>query len=221
MVEFAVAFPLQLFIAFGIIQLILLYVSNMMVNYAAYQATRAAIVTSGDVNGDGDLDHDDVIENAHIAASVVLAPLAGHALDPEDRDETKRLRIPGWGNLRGSEVAYAKTLVHELDNDDPESDITLVVEFDQQLVFPLVDRIFAVFLKDADEEEERMVFGMEDAAFESQAYANREPVYGTDRGRVRKIGGYYHVVLTRRFTAYRKKAANFVIQNKLETGVWP
>ncbi len=207
MVEFAIAFPLQLFITFGIMQLILLYVSALMVNYAAFRACRAAVVTNWDVNGDGEVDAADMIANARVAAQIVLAPLAGRSL--EDADRGPVVTIPGWGNeLKNSDLSYAKALVHEVDAENPY-DITIVVEFDQELYFPLVDRLFALFLKSADAPSSQKVFGDEDEGFSGTTYSDRTPVYGdSERGRIRKVGGAYHYVIVRECTMYAGKGFN-------------
>jgi Flp pilus assembly protein TadG len=56
MIEFALAFPLQLFLTFGIMQLILIYVSTLLVNFAAYRACRAAVVVLPDPDSGMDPD---------------------------------------------------------------------------------------------------------------------------------------------------------------------
>ncbi len=211
MAEFAIAFPLQLFITFGIMQLILLYISTLLVNYASFRACRAALVG----------------EDPRLAAAMVLAPVAGSHLNPADKSASPVQTIPGWGDLYNSDTAYAKTLAYPVEYEDPDEDknLTVVVEFDQELVFPVVDALFATFYKSDEADKKQMVFGDLDEGFSDADYMLRTPAYDTgtkklkdDRGRIRKIGGVYHFLIVRECTMYQQYAANYSKGGEIDTG---
>lgn len=125
-VEFALAFPLQLAITFGILQMVLLMVSGLVVNYAAFKACRAAVVD----------------ENPKEAARIVLAPLAGR---PVPGGEGADVRIENWGPLRGSGTAYDKVDV-QVEGDPGAGTVTAHVTFEQELVFPFIDALLGIVL---------------------------------------------------------------------------
>jgi len=193
--EFAIVFPLQLLLFFGLAQLILLTISALLVNFAAFRACRAAIVTPV-VEGQSKPE-----DAARIAAQVVLSPLAGSHLG--DRQDLAAVEVPGWGELHGSLLAGGKIRVKELSEPD-EPECRLAVEFDQELVFPVVDAIFAAFFRlrtggAADEG----VFAKIDTGFAETAETRREMLYGTDKPRMRKIGGAWHLAIARECTLAR------------------
>lgn len=211
--EFALAFPLQLFVVFGIMQLILLYVSSLTVNYASYKACRASVV--------GD--------DPRIAASIVLAPLGGMSLDEADKAEVDGLgvtvTIPGWGELKNQDLAYAKTLAYKYEGDDADDDArTIIVEFDQELYFPVVDAMMALFLG-AERPEDKTAFGTLDDSAGRSGYLDREAAYDFStkklkdgRERVRLIGGTYHYLITRECTLYEKYTADYTEKGSIMTG---
>ncbi len=210
-VEFAIAFPLQLFITFGIMQIILLYISTLMVNFAAFRACRAAVVG----------------EDPRAAAQIVLAPLAGTHIDPDDRDASPDVTIPGWGELYHADIAHAKTLAYEVEYEEEEKkkDLTVIVEFDQELMFPIVDRLFAVFFQRDDFADDEAVFGRVDGLIGSGAYRDRDPAYDPEtkrlkegRGYIREIGGAYHFLVVRQSTLYRQHAANYAKGGEIDIG---
>jgi hypothetical protein len=190
--EFAIAFPLQLFITFGLMQMILISIANLCVNYASYRACRAAIVG----------------EDKHLAAAIVLAPLAGKSIDAEDLEKYGMITVPGWGPLRGSDVAQAKTLVEEVTTKE-DKDLTVVVEFDYELIFPVVDTLYAAFFRSDEAEETETAFGQLDESAEAQPYLQRMLNYNHvskdyARGRIRKVGGANHLTIARECTMYRQ-----------------
>ena len=188
MVEFAIAFPLQLFITFAIAQLILIYVSTLIVNFAAYRACRAAIV-----GGD-----------PHAAAGVVLAPITTGKTDGFSVDPNTAQSIPGWGTIRNSDVARAKSLVYTVSDPDSQ-DVTVVVEYHQELMFPVVDGLFALFLADpnANEDQDQRTFG------HMEVSNSTEPLYGKEGGPfIREFGGVKYLVIIRECTMYRQEPAN-------------
>lgn len=247
-VEFAIAFPLQLFITFGLFQLALIGIATLLVNYAAYTAARAAIVG----------------EDPARAAVLVLAPLggttrpeqgAGQAVDGEE-PFLDGLRIPGWGTLWGSARAARKLHVRVNDQNQPYApglsrftlknpyafddaerfteeairareridgalgsrvDARVVVEFDFELIFPLVDGIFELFLRPAGASVNKRVFGTEDIVDSSgvdprntAGGSNYNWIYDPDRGgyqrvkgRVRTLNGARHLVIARECSLHR------------------
>lgn len=126
MVEFAFAFPLQLAITFGILQMVLLLVSGLVVNYAAFKACRAALVD----------------ENPKEAARVVLAPLAGRSVPGGQGAD---VQIENWGPLRGSGTAYDKLDV-QVEGGSGTGTVTVRVTFEQELVFPFIDALLGIVM---------------------------------------------------------------------------
>lgn len=121
--EFAISFPLQLGITFGVLQTIFLLVSALMVNYAAFSACRSELV------GEDGLE----------SAAVVLSPLVFHNKNDTGNDN---FVLPGWGELRGS--GRAKDLMeYETSTDSGVVEVRIV--FKQELLFPFVDRLFYFF----------------------------------------------------------------------------
>ena len=136
MAEFAVAFPLQLLLTLGIIQLSLIIVAAIVVNYAAEAAARAALVG----------------EDPHQAASLICSPITGSTWRGALGEG---IRVPGWGVLPKSAQALHKTRV-EVDTPPypGESDVSLretqplhpdtstivaYVHHDFELIIPVVD----------------------------------------------------------------------------------
>lgn len=130
MVEFALSFPLQLLITFGVLQMVLLMVSGLVVNYAAFKACRAALVD----------------ENPKEAARIVLAPLAGRPVTGDGVD----VQIENWGPLRGSGTAYNKLHV-DVQGDPGAGTVTASVTFEQELLFPFIDALLGIVLRRAPE----------------------------------------------------------------------
>ena len=133
LVEFAIAFPIQLFITLGIMQLAMIFVAKQVVNYSAFVAARAEVVREElrdylvEVEGMTEADADNQIDAAAgTAAAMVCGGIAGNG------DETGRvtdtefepIELPGWGFLvpraqsttvGKSSFARAKTYVWRLD----------------------------------------------------------------------------------------------------------
>ncbi len=160
MVEFALAFPLQLFITFGLMQLIFLFVAELVSNFAAVRAARTLIVN---------IEDDPLMEaRARETAAMVLAPLAGRSLGADGPAAV----VPGWGELRGADIAYSKVYV-EVERDVLEGReggtglIRVKLIWYQELMFPFVDRLLAL-LYNADERDslfgdaEVTVFGLDE-----------------------------------------------------------
>ena len=130
LVEFAIAFPLQLLFTLGIMQFCLVQVGGMVTSYAAYAAARAALAS--------DDDHALAQLEAQEAAAAVLTPVTGLSLRGEPEAE---LDYPGWGRWSRAGVARRKTRVPTVVIG--ESSLRVEVEHDYELVIPLVNRIFA------------------------------------------------------------------------------
>ena len=120
--EFAIAFPLQLFITLGTIQLGLIYVGKQVVEYAAFCAARAEVVE----------------EDPATAARIACTPITGSTA-PVGGTQATTLRIPGWGTLPHSDLAADKTSVTV---DDPVGDgnglVRVTVAHDLELAIPVV-----------------------------------------------------------------------------------
>lgn len=233
-VEFAIAFPIQLFITFGLMQLVLIAIACLMVNYASFASARAALVG----------------EDPARAALLVLAPLAGITQAPASDDSASRffgdgLYIPGWGTLHGSARAVDKIHVRVNDTSRPfqpapsrftitdpyayedslrfapealdareriaealgdSLDVRIVVEFDFELIFPVVDIIFAAALRPhAGLGGDETAFGRLDAnASGGGSYAWAYiPGKGYNGGRIRLLNGARHLIIARECSLYR------------------
>ena len=127
LVEFAIAFPLQLLFTLGIMQFCLVQVGGMVTSYAAARAALAS-----------DDDHALAQLEAQEAAAAVLTPVTGLSLRGEPEAE---LDYPGWGRWSRAGVARRKTRVPTVVIG--ESSLRVEVEHDYELVIPLVNRIFA------------------------------------------------------------------------------
>ncbi|MHC4870854.1 MAG: TadE family protein [Planctomycetota bacterium] len=130
MAEFAISFPVQLLLVFGIMQMAFLYMSTLMVNFTAYRVARSAVV------GEHDEQVDEDRTGADVVAQTLLAPLAGRSLgggDPRPQESF----VPGWGNISDSDYAAAKTkVVVETPEGTSAGLVTVIVEYNQELLFP-------------------------------------------------------------------------------------
>lgn len=89
LVEFAIAFPIQLFVTMGIIQLSMIFMAKQVVNYAAFAAARAELVKQEDTD-------------AGMAAAIVCTAIAGPTTKADNRvtrEEYPLIQLPGWGLL--------------------------------------------------------------------------------------------------------------------------
>jgi Flp pilus assembly protein TadG len=127
--EYALLIPFMLFITFGIIQLALLYIANSVMDYAAFSAARAALVT--DINTRGDADQNTDPEKA----AKMITSLISFGEDPAN----ERIHIPGWGKLKGS--AYSQKNTEVVLEEDGRS-MKATVNFKYHLVFPQISLPF-------------------------------------------------------------------------------
>jgi hypothetical protein len=163
--EWAVVFPVQLFITLGVIQLGLVMVARNMVSYAAHAAARAELVGA----------------DSHQAAAMICTPLtwgthgkraerAEHDfgltvkgekdkdLDfpnpawqgdtpPNDTgvpDPKDDIVLPGWGTLERSSLAMLKTHTCTITPRDSDKDsVEVQVLFEYELIIPAVNCVFS------------------------------------------------------------------------------
>lgn len=178
--EFAFAFPLQLIFTFGVLQLMFLMISSLVINYASVRCARAALVY---------YNPDDVaktIATITPVAQIILAPVAFHRVSAEGSN----LTVPGWGALGGSGAAYAKI---KLDVTNTDGAITTKLTFKQELLFPFVDRLFAMVAPDSAPKGQGRSFGGETQS----------------NGGVEVLNGRVHFLISRTHTLRRDK----VIEN--------
>lgn len=200
MVEFALAFPLQLFILFGLMQTAMLYVSTLVVNYTAYRCARAEIVGEGSTRLE-----DNGLTGLDTVAQTLLAPLAHSDTFPTDARHVTSF-IPGWGVINDSDVAATKVRVEAEEAAGRPDIITVTVEWNQEMIFPLVDRVFSLLMRIGGEDEpEDSAFGTKD---ERAAQWRTEPMPqpGETRGRVRIFNEKVHITIVRSCSLYRGQA---------------
>lgn len=199
-VEFAVAAPLQLLVVFGLMQLSLLYVSALTVNYTAYRCARSALtyVEPEDPEADGAMTR---AETVQAVAATLLAPLTGPSVDggaPLDAPVV----MPGWGEIHRSDIAASKVRV-TIEDPDPaaaEQVITARVEYEQELFFPVVDRLYRYLMRrdeDWREDPDRAyyLFGTLEANRSEEVLYNEDGELIDQGAIVRLIGGRTHVVV--------------------------
>ena len=161
MAEFAIVFPIQLLLMLGIMQLSMILVAKLVVNYAAFAAARSRSVN-----------HDPTF-----AATLVCSPITGATceggvtFDPEDV-----IQLPGWGIINKSAISRRKTTVYDYDFSvgswsklnnagiDIESEVhfpdigeltggqsdfvVIVVAHEFELIFPLVNELAAFLVSE-------------------------------------------------------------------------
>lgn len=141
MVEFVLAFPIQLVLVLGIIQLSLLLIGRQVLHYAAYSAARSALVY--------DSDPALASSSAQRAAAMVCTCIAG----PSGGETGREISVPGWGPAGGSDrLRYdkqsdEKTHVDPTDVRFEETDnagsVAVLVRHDFELLVPIAGPLFA------------------------------------------------------------------------------
>ena len=99
MVEFAIAFPVQLFLMLGIMQLAMIFVAKQIVNYAAFSAARSELVKDDLVEIDGE---DAANQAPAKAAAFICSGISGPTAKSDitvTRAEYPIMQLPGWGLL--------------------------------------------------------------------------------------------------------------------------
>ncbi len=140
-VEFAIAFPLQLMIMLFIMQLALIYTGRQVVTYAAYQAARSAAVAGS---------QDEAYFRAHRAASMICAPITGPTIrgatvSPSDI-RMAAMELPGWGEIPKSGVSSrVKTHLSHLEF-IPPNEVEVTVTHYYELTLPVVGFLVGTFM---------------------------------------------------------------------------
>jgi Flp pilus assembly protein TadG len=125
MVEFALVFPIMLFVAMGILQLALIMVAREVVSYSAYCATRAELVG------------DEPARAAQIACIPISGITSNQGLGPG-------INIPGWGTQGRSRGAVAKTSVKVIEPKKNKSGrVTVRVTHYFELEIPIANWCFS------------------------------------------------------------------------------
>lgn len=141
MVEFVIIFPVQYLIIAGIIQLSLLNLAHVVVNHAAFRASRAYLTSDESSGGMGG---SSALEKAEHAAAITCAPLSGSSGVSPKPDLTYP-GARGTTTLPNSGGSSAKTKV-SINFKEDEHMIYCVVEHQYELIVPVVRLIF----KDSD-----------------------------------------------------------------------
>jgi len=161
--EFAVVFPVQLFITLAVVQLALVMAARDVVNNAAHTAARAALVgedpqmaaalacssITGPALGRRAVRYDPgMIGVANDGAEVGTSISFPHWSDPLPGDTGAAppdVVLPGWGELRNSGKAQVKTHAHTLQSiDDNQADyVEVQVLYEYQLIMPVVNNVFS------------------------------------------------------------------------------
>ncbi|MBI5368851.1 MAG: pilus assembly protein [Planctomycetes bacterium] len=115
MVEFALAFPLQLLFTLGIMQLSLLYIGHQVTTYASFAAARTALTSDANSSATSK------------AAQEVCSSIMGGT---------------GGGFMR-SQAARLKTKARILDPGTRTGEVVVEVSHDFELIIPAVNEIFA------------------------------------------------------------------------------
>jgi len=151
MVEFAIVFPVQLFLTLALLQLAHIFVGKLVVNHAAFTAARAALVKPDDVTW-----NDWIQDEVTPAATMVCAPVTGVSDAPMTPNT---VTIPGWDpaeqdELARSGIAEVKTRVAVSEAQDSEGHwyVTADVEHDFELIFLFDAGLLDVWFRyDADD----------------------------------------------------------------------
>ncbi|MDP7035487.1 MAG: TadE/TadG family type IV pilus assembly protein [Planctomycetota bacterium] len=134
MAEFAIVFPIQLFVTLAIMQYSLLVMGRTVVEHAGHAAARCVLLKPQGVYTNSD---------AERAAAFVCAPITGHSMGVVGAAPTPVL-LPGWGAQPKSRKSMRKTRVIILDDGSAGSgQVRVRVEHDFQLVVPLANHFFA------------------------------------------------------------------------------
>lgn len=152
MVEFAIVFPLQLFLISGIMQYSLIVVAHVMTNHAAFMAARAALVAD-DVNalrqlgvvvdgagGAGGSTRELEDTYAKEAAFTIMATVAGST--GVQAAGASSFEYPGLGAMPRRAAAQEKTHVKILEPREGDV-ITVDVVHDYELIIPVAGSFFA------------------------------------------------------------------------------
>lgn len=167
--EFAIGFPLLLFLFFGVMQLLFIYLDHIIVKYAAFQAARSYVASMDtDVNTLATFDPilDEVKgpatvgDRAHLAAALICTPMTFKGLpdayaplpDWFTLKSGQKIYWPGWSNvattgLKNLEDSWHTTNVRIIDDNQPSNPnakaVVVEVDHDLKLIFPIVGFMIA------------------------------------------------------------------------------
>ncbi len=142
MTEFAIVFPVQLFLSMLIFQFALINIAHVIVNHAAFMSARAVLVAddspeSGGPTGVG-TDRAELFY-ANEAAATITATIAGNA--GVGNRGGNAFVLPGLGRMPRRNAAAQKTRVQIIRNNDL---VAVEVQHDYQLIIPVA----ALFFRD-------------------------------------------------------------------------
>lgn len=167
--EFAIGFPLLLFLFFGVMQLLFIYLDHIVVKYAAFHAARSYVATmDSDVNKLATFSPivDEVkgpsspADRAHLAAALICTPMTFQG-KPDvtgplpgwfTLKNGNQIYWPGWSNvattgLKNLEDSWYTTNVRVMNDNQPTNPNATVVEVevdhDLKLIFPIVGFMIA------------------------------------------------------------------------------
>jgi len=138
-VEFAIAFPVQLFAVLAIMQMSLLFCAKQVLHVAAVRAVQAAVVAET-LESDGE--YGGAIENARFVAAAVCAPITGPTSPLGGSGGEADVEVPGWGRLPRSGLSLGGKTRVEVTGWGSE-EVKVVVEHDYELIIPFVNVILA------------------------------------------------------------------------------
>ena len=162
--EFAIGFPLLLFLFFGVMQFLFIYMDHIIVKYAAFQAARSYVSSmDSDVtkltNFDPKLDEVKgpvtAGDRAHLAVAMICTPLTFSGKpdvflplpDWFTLNSGQKVYWPGWSDnaktgLKNIEDSWYTTNVRVMNNNQPTNPdartVEVEVDHDLKLIFPIV-----------------------------------------------------------------------------------
>ena len=168
LVEFAIAFPIQLIIVFTVIQLCYVYVGHILVQYAAFSAARTYIAAKNaehlnESPWDAAVEPETV---ARKAAAIICTPITGPTEGPSPQTP---IRFPGWNHasLERSGIALDPNITFVEFDTSREGEVSATVRYRMELVFPIARYLLNDMIKGGEVQEPVTI---------EQAY----PLTGTD-----------------------------------------
>lgn len=155
LVEFAIAFPIQLIIVFTIIQLCYVYIGHMLVQYAAFSAARTYIsVKNAEIMEESPWEDETLTpeELARKAAAIICTPITGPTPGPDEREP---INFPGWNHnsLRRSGIAMDPNITLVEIDDTLNGEITATVKYRMELVLPIACWLLNDMIKGGEAQE--------------------------------------------------------------------
>ncbi len=148
--EFAIAFPAQLFLTLGIMQLSLIIIGTVLTEQASFAAARAAIVADVPKDGATGTVNQTTIDaqvqaQAQKAAAYVLMPLCPTNAEYTSLGGTKTAPVDAihFAKNDSSNAAYDLTKVTLTRTNPGDRYVGVEVDFDMPLIIPVVNHWFA------------------------------------------------------------------------------